>query len=142
MSSFENEGITFTVYGDSEADERIIPVDCVPRVMSNAEWRRLETGLTQRVKALNLFLEDVYGKARIVRDGVIPEDVVRACPQYRTEMRGFSAPHGTWVAICGTDLVRTNDGFHVPRGQPARPLWRLLHARKPEGGQGKPAPPV
>ena len=113
MRSFENEGITFTVYGDSEADERIIPVDCVPRVMSNAEWRRLETGLTQRVKALNLFLEDVYGKARIVRDGVIPEDVVRGCPQYRTEMRGFSAPHGTWVAICGTDLVRTNDGFHV-----------------------------
>ena len=113
MRSFENEGITFTVYWDSEADERIIPVDCVPRVMSNADWRRLETGLTQRVKALNLFLEDVYGKARIVRDGVIPEDVVRGCPQYRTEMRGFFAPHGTWIAICGTDLVRTNDGFRV-----------------------------
>ena len=111
--SFSNEGITFTVYGDDEADERIIPIDCVPRVLSGAEWRQLEAGLTQRLKALNLFLEDVYGEARIVADGVIPVEVVRGCPQYRIEMRGFSAPHGTWVAICGTDIVRTNDGFMV-----------------------------
>ena len=111
--SFSNEGITFTVYGDDEADERIIPIDCVPRVLSGAEWRQLEAGLTQRLKALNLFLEDVYGEARIIADGVIPVDVVRGCPQYRIEMRGFSAPHGTWVGICGTDLVRTNDGFMV-----------------------------
>ena len=111
--SFSNEGITFTVYGDEEADERIIPIDCLPRIMSNADWRQLEAGLTQRLKALNLFLEDVYGESRIIHDGVIPVDVVRGCPQYRIEMRGFSAPHGTWVAICGTDLVRTNDGFLV-----------------------------
>ena len=111
--SFSNEGITFTVYGDDEADERIIPIDCLPRVLSGAEWRQLEAGLTQRLKALNLFLEDVYGEARIIADGVIPVDVVRGCPQYRIEMRGFSAPHGTWVGICGTDLVRTNDGFMV-----------------------------
>ena len=111
--SFSNEGISFTVYGDEEGEERIIPVDCLPRVLSGAEWRFLETGLAQRVKALNLFLEDVYGEARIIDDGVIPADVVRDCPQYRTEMRGFSAPYGTWVAICGTDLVRTNDGFRV-----------------------------
>ncbi|MCY4109958.1 MAG: circularly permuted type 2 ATP-grasp protein, partial [Chloroflexi bacterium] len=111
--SFSNEGITFTVYGDDEADERIIPVDCVPRVISASEWRSLETGLTQRLKSLNLFLADVYGEARIVEDGVIPVDVVRGCPQYRIEMRGFSAPHGVWAAICGTDLVRTNDGFKV-----------------------------
>ena len=120
--SFENEGITFTVYGDDEADERIIPIDCLPRVMSSADWRQLEQGLTQRVKALNLFLEDVYGESsakdsrgepRIVSDGVVPVDVIRGCPQYRIEMRGFSAPYGTWVAICGTDLVRTNDGFRV-----------------------------
>ena len=111
--SFSNEGITFTVYGDDEADERIIPIDCLPRVLSGAEWRQLEAGLTQRLKALNLFLEDVYGEARIIADGVIPVDVVRGCPQYRIEMRGFSAPHGTWVSICGTDLVRTNDGFMV-----------------------------
>ena len=60
--SFSNEGITFTVYGDDEADERIIPIDCLPRVLSGAEWRQLEAGLTQRLKALNLFLEDVYGE--------------------------------------------------------------------------------
>ena len=73
----------------------------------------METGLAQRVKALNLFLEDVYGEARIIDDGVIPADMVYGCPQYRMEMRGFSVPHGAWVAICGTDLVRTNDGFRV-----------------------------
>ena len=111
--SFSNEGITFTVYGDEEADERTIPVDCLPRVISSSDWLHLEAGLTQRVKALNLFLEDVYGRARIVHDGVIPVDMVRGCPQYRVEMRGFSPPHGTWVAICGTDVVRTNDGFMV-----------------------------
>ena len=120
--SFSDEGITFTVYGDDEADERIIPIDCLPRMMSSAEWRNIEEGLTQRLKALNLFLDDVYGKSRIkdlygkpriVHDGVVPDDVIRDCPQYREEMVGFSAPHGTWVAICGTDLVRTNDGFRV-----------------------------
>ena len=111
--SFSNEGITFTVYGDDEADERIIPIDCLPRVMSASDWQSLETGLTQRISALNRFLDDVYGEARIISDGVIPEDMVYGCPQYRLEMRGFSAPHGTWVSICGTDLVRTNDGFQV-----------------------------
>lgn len=111
--SFSTEGITFTVYGDDEADERIIPIDCVPRLLSAAEWRHLESGLTQRIGALNRFLEDVYGEARIVADGVIPADVVRGCPQYRLEMRGVSVPHGTWVAVCGTDIVRTHDGFLV-----------------------------
>ena len=111
--SFSNEGITFTVYGDEEAEERIIPIDCIPRVMSGADWRQLEAGLAQRIKALNLFLDDVYGESRIVHDGVIPEEVVRGCPQYRPEMRGFAPPHGAWVAVCGTDLIRTNDGFRV-----------------------------
>ena len=78
-----------------------------------ANGRSSRSGLTQRLKALNLFLADVYGPARIVEDGVIPVDVVRGCPQYRVEMRGFQAPHGVWVAICGTDLVRTNEGFKV-----------------------------
>lgn len=112
--SFSTEGITFTVYGDDEADERIIPIDCVPRLLSAAEWQHLEIGLTQRIGALNRFLEDVYGEARIIADGVIPADVVRGCPQYRIEMRGVSVPYGTWVAVCGTDLVRTqDDGFVV-----------------------------
>ena len=111
--SFSQEGITFTVYGDEEAEERIIPIDCVPRILSGDEWRQLETGLTQRLTALNHFLQDIYNEARIVADGVIPLDMVRGCPQYRLEMRGFSAPHGVWVGVCGTDLVRTNDGFCV-----------------------------
>ena len=111
--SFSNEGITFTVYGDDEADERIIPIDCVPRLIAEAEWRELEAGLTQRLRALNLFLQDVYGKSRVTRDGVIPEEMVLGCPQYRLEMRGFTPPQGTWVAVCGTDVVRTNDGYRV-----------------------------
>ena len=111
--SFLNEGITFTVYGDGEADERIIPIDCIPRILSAAEWTELEAGLQQRILALNRFLADVYGAGRAIADGVIPEDMVRGCPQYRVEMRGVSPPHGTWVAICGTDVVRTNAGFIV-----------------------------
>ena len=111
--SFLNEGITFTVYGDDEAEERIIPIDCIPRILAAAEWKHLEAGLTQRVLALNHFLADVYGDARAVADGVVPEELVHGCPQYRPEMRGMDPPHGTWVAVCGTDVVRTNDGFMV-----------------------------
>ena len=111
--SFSSEGITFTVYGDDEADERIIPTDCVPRVMSGPEWQWLSEALEQRLEALNRFLEDVYGEARIVSDGVIPRDVVFDCPQYRDQMKGFSAPSGAWVSICGTDIIRTNDGFRA-----------------------------
>ena len=111
--SFYTEGITFTVYGDEEAEERIIPVDCIPRMLSRSEWDFLDAGLTQRLRALNLFLQDVYGDAKIVADGVIPAEVVFGCPQFRPEMRGFTPPHGTWVAVCGTDVVRTNDGFLV-----------------------------
>ena len=111
--SFSNEGITFTVHGDEEAAERIIPVDCLPRILSGAEWRQLVKGLTQRLSALNRFLQDIYNDAHIVGDGVIPADMVQGCPQYRVEMRGASPPHGAWVSICETDLVRTNDGFLV-----------------------------
>ena len=111
--SFVSEGITFTVYGSDEAEERIIPIDCVPRIVSAAEWRLLETGLTQRVQAVNLFLADVYADGRAVADGVVPEDIVFGCPHYRPEMRGFAAPQGVWAAICGSDIVRTNDGFIV-----------------------------
>ena len=111
--SFSNEGITFTVYGDAEAEERIIPVDCIPRLLPKSEWDFLDAGLTQRLQTLNLFLQDVYSDAKIVADGVIPAEVVYECPQYRPEMCGFTPPQGTWVAVCGTDLVRTNDGFHV-----------------------------
>ncbi len=111
--SFNSEGITFTVYGDGEADERIIPIDCLPRLLAAAEWQKLEAGLTQRLQALNLFLQDIYHEARSVTDGVVPADLVRSCPHYRIAMRGVNVPCNTWVAICGTDIVRTNDGFFV-----------------------------
>ena len=111
--SFSNEGITFTVYGDAEATERIIPIDCVPRLLAEREWRQLEAGLTQRIRALNRFIQDVYNEARAIADGVIPPDLVYECPQYRARMKGFTPPEGTWVAVCGTDLVRTNDGYRV-----------------------------
>ena len=111
--SFLNEGITFTVYGEGEAEERIIPIDCLPRIVSAADWRLIENGLRQRILALNRFLADIYAEGRIVEDGVVPADMVYDCPQYRREMRGVRPAHGTWVSICGTDIVRTTDGFHV-----------------------------
>ena len=112
-SAFSNEGITFTLYGDDDEVERVIPIDCIPRILSDADWNLIESGLSQRILALNQFLQDIYGDARIVADGVIPPAVVRGCPQYRVEMRGVQVPEGVWVAICGSDVVRTNDGFLV-----------------------------
>ena len=111
--SFSREGISFIVYSDDEDVERIIPVDCVPRIMPGDEWRMVERGLAQRLRALNSFLEDIYGDGRIIADGVIPSDMVHDCPQYRPEMLGIAAPGGIRVAVCGTDLVRTGDGFMV-----------------------------
>ena len=111
--TFATESISFTVYGDAEAEERIIPVDPIPRTISASDWRRLSAGLEQRVKALNNFLDDIYGPARIISDGVVPADMVLECPQYRQEMRGFPQPNGVWVAVCGTDIIRVGDGFRV-----------------------------
>lgn len=111
--SFSSEGITFTVYGDGEADERIIPIDCLPRLLTNSEWQQLERGLSQRLQALNCFLQDIYNEARIIADDVIPVEIVRDCPQYRLGMRGVPVPKQTWVALCGSDLIRTHDGFKV-----------------------------
>ncbi len=111
--SFLQEGITFSVYGEEGAEERIIPIDVLPRVIDAASWALLERGLHQRLEALNLFLADIYGPARCLSDGVVPVDLVRGCPQYRVEMRGVAAPCGVHVALCGTDLVRTHDGFMV-----------------------------
>ena len=110
---FLHQGITFTVLGEDEVTERIIPLDFVPRVLTGAEWDHVERGLKQRIAALNLFLKDVYHEGRCLRDGVVPLDLVLGCPQYRMEMRGLKVPHDVYVAVCGTDLVRTHDGFAV-----------------------------
>ncbi|MDE0032328.1 MAG: circularly permuted type 2 ATP-grasp protein [Deltaproteobacteria bacterium] len=110
---FLHEGITFTVLDAERATEQIIPIDCVPRVLTGAEWEHIERGLKQRLTALNLFLKDVYHDGRCLRDKVVPIDLVLGCPQYRMEMRGLKVPHDVYVAVCGTDIVRTNDGFAV-----------------------------
>ena len=111
--SFSSQSISFTVYGDTEAEERIIPVDPIPRVITSSDWSGLAQGLEQRVRALNNFLEDIYGPAKIIQDGVIPADMILECPQFRPEMRDFRQPYGVWVAVCGTDIIRVNDGFRV-----------------------------
>ena len=111
--SFLHRGITFAVYGEEGARERIIPIDVLPRLLDAADWDLIERGLRQRIEALNLFLADIYGPRRILTDGVAPTDLVLGCPQYRVEMRGVEPPRGVHVALCGTDIVRTNDGFKV-----------------------------
>jgi uncharacterized circularly permuted ATP-grasp superfamily protein len=113
-ATFRQLGITFAVYGDADAAERIIPFDIVPRVFLHDEWERLSAGLIQRVEAINAFLDDVYGEARIVKEGVLPADLVFGNPQFRPEIAGMKPPHHVWSHICGIDLVRTGpDQFWV-----------------------------
>ncbi len=112
--TFRQLGITFAVYGDGETAERIIPFDIVPRVFLPGEWARLSEGLVQRVEAINAFLDDIYGDQHILKDGVLPADLVLGNPQFRPEVAGMKAPHGVRAHICGIDLVRTGpDDFWV-----------------------------
>ncbi|MBB6226373.1 putative circularly permuted ATP-grasp superfamily protein [Polymorphobacter multimanifer] len=111
---FRRIGITFAVYGDPDAAERLIPFDIVPRILARAEWNRLEKGLVQRVNALNAFLGDVYGNREILRAGIVPEDLVLQNPGYCLHMAGRKPPGGIWTHIAGIDLVRTGpDEFFV-----------------------------
>ncbi len=110
---FIHEGITFTVIGADRASEQIIPIDCVPRLLTAGEWDHIDRGLRQRLTALNLFLGDIYGDGKSLRDGIVPPDLVLGCPQYRVEMRGVQVPNDVYVSVCGTDVVRTHDGFAV-----------------------------
>jgi uncharacterized circularly permuted ATP-grasp superfamily protein len=103
---FRRIGITFAVYGDKEASERLIPFDLIPRMISRSEWNRLERGLIQRVQALNLFLTDIYNQQDILKAGIIPADIVLANPHYRPLMSGWHVPHDIYVHIAGIDIVR------------------------------------
>ena len=105
-----NLGITFTVYSEASAIDRILPFDCVPRIIEAREWARLERGVAQRVKAINLFLADIYNARHIVRDGVVPGPLIYGNSNYRPEMEGFPVRFGTYVHICGIDLVRDQAG--------------------------------
>lgn len=111
--SFLHQGITFTVYSDNQATERIIPTDLLPRIVTADEWTRVEAGLKQRIAALNLFLRDIYSDCRVLKDGIIPRSMIYGSKHYRREMRGLAVPHGSYVNVCGTDLVRNEAGEFV-----------------------------
>ena len=106
---FRRIGITFAVYGADEATERLIPFDIVPRIISQAEWAKLERGLAQRVQALNLFLGDLYGPQECLRAGVVPEDLIWRNPHFRLEAVNRPPPHGVYVHVAGIDVVRTGE---------------------------------
>lgn len=105
-----NLGITFIVYSDKDAVDRILPFDVIPRVISAPEWSHLEAGVKQRVTALNLFLHDIYHDQKILKDGVIPRDLVEGNHNFRPQMIGLDVPFNTYIHIMGTDLVRDRHG--------------------------------
>jgi len=111
---FMNQGITFTVYSNNEGIERIFPFDIIPRIITGDEWTRIEKGIEQRLKALNLFLKDIYSEQQILRDRVIPAPLIASCPHYMREVYGIRVPYDIYVHISGIDLIRGADGeFYV-----------------------------
>src|SRR3982075_586254 len=111
---FRRIGITFAVYGDAEAQERLIPFDVIPRIFSAKEWVLLEKGLKQRVRALNMFLRDIYHGRDILRADIIPDDLIFQNPVFRPEMNGQHVPHDVYVHIAGLDIIRTEpENFFV-----------------------------
>ena len=112
-TSFLNQGITFTVYNDSQGTEKIFPFDLIPRIIPADEWAYLERGLTQRIIALNLFLHDIYHEQRILKENVIPKEYVLSAAHFRPEFMGFNVPRDIYIHICGTDLIRDGDGNYL-----------------------------
>jgi len=111
---YRRGGITFAVYGDEQGGERIIPYDIVPRILSRPEWNKLSRGLEQRVRAINLYLADIYGRQDILRAGLIPEELIWRNATFRPEMAGLRVPHNIYVHIAGIDVVRVDgDDFYV-----------------------------
>ena len=111
---FMSQGVTFTVYSDNEGIEKIFPFDIVPRVITAAEWEKIDRGIKQRLKALNLFIKDIYHDQFILKDGIIPADLIYSCPNFLREMMGVNVPFDVYVHIAGVDLIRNNDGeFYV-----------------------------
>ena len=107
---FLQMGITFNVYGDVSGAERIFPFDLIPRIVPAAEWTWIERGLQQRICALNLFIDDIYHRQRILSDGVIPRGVIESAQSLRPQCVGMNPPRGVWCHVTGTDLVRDRDG--------------------------------
>lgn len=112
-TAFLRQGITFNVYGDAQGAEKIFPFDLLPRIIPASEWSHLESGLTQRITALNLFLHDIYHEQKILKDGVIPEFYVLSARHFRREFMNFEVPRGIYIHICGTDLIRDAQGNYL-----------------------------
>ncbi len=108
--AFLQQGITFTVYAEKQGTERIFPYDLLPRIISSAEWNIIDQGLKQRITALNMFLKDIYNEGKILKEGIVPRDLVYSSKHFRREMQGFSVPHDCYVNIAGTDIVRVEGG--------------------------------
>jgi uncharacterized circularly permuted ATP-grasp superfamily protein len=107
---FLKQGVTFTVYGDKQGTERVFPFDPIPRVIPSDEWTRIEAGLIQRITALNLFLYDIYHEQKILKDGIIPSEVIFGAAHFRPEFVGTAVPRDIYIHVCGTDLIRDRDG--------------------------------
>jgi len=105
-----DQGITFTVYGEKEGLERIFPFDFVPRIVTAREWERLEAGLVQRVTALNLFIADVYGEQKCLKDGVLPPALLLSRKEYKRELLNVRPPRGVYTHVVGTDIIRDDRG--------------------------------
>jgi len=111
---FMSQGITFTVYSSGEGIEKIFPFDIIPRIVTAGEWDSIEKGIKQRLQALNLFLKDVYHNQFIIKDGIVPADLIYSCSHYIREMQGVNVPHDIYVHIAGIDLIRDHDGtFYI-----------------------------
>ncbi len=109
---FMNQGITFTVYFENEGIERIFPFDIIPRIIQASEWTHIEEGIKQRLKALNMFLNDVYHDQNIINEGIVPADLVISCPHYLREVDKINVPYDIYVHIAGIDLIRDSDGTY------------------------------
>jgi uncharacterized circularly permuted ATP-grasp superfamily protein len=113
-SLFMSQGVTFTVYSSGEGIEKIFPFDIIPRIITASEWSLIEQGIKQRLKALNLFIKDIYTNQFIIKDGIIPIELVYSCPHYIREMQGLQVPYNIYVHIAGIDIIRDYDGtFYV-----------------------------
>jgi len=111
---FMNQGITFTVYSDNAGIERIFPFDIIPRIITSAEWNHVEKGIKQRLKALNMFLKDVYNEQQIIKDGIVPEELITSCEHFTREVIGIKVMHDIYIHISGIDLIRGDDGtFYI-----------------------------
>jgi len=112
-NSYLSQGITFTVYSGDEGTERIFPFDLIPRIITANEWEHIERGLAQRLTALNMFLHDVYHDQRIIKEGIIPSEIVTSAKHFRPEFMGFDVPKNIYIHVCGTDLIRDGNGEYL-----------------------------